>query len=189
MNGEWFLGAILLLYICYPFFVRLFQISKVLAFILAILLNILIYFDISNVNFFVYFLSLYIGMLIVFCIKNNSYRYIFYLMLLFVFCASICEIINSKLFSIKSNTWALLYASTIFCLIVLIFNNIQLSERITSALVFISKISFPAFLIHHHFASFFGIGYDIVNLNLNQYVVLLILYLSAVYLCSYFLLR
>lgn len=188
MNGEWFLGAILLLYICYPFFVRLFQISKVLAFILAILLNILIYFDISNVNFFVYFLSLYIGMLIVFCIKNNSYRYIFYLMLLFVFCASICEIINSKLFSIKSNTWALLYASTIFCLIVLIFNNIQLSERITSALVFISKISFPAFLIHHHFASFFGIGYDIVNLNLNQYVVLLILYLSAVYLCSYFLL-
>ena len=60
MNGEWFLGAILLLYICYPFFVRLFQISKVLAFILAILLNILIYFDISNVNFFcIFFISIY----------------------------------------------------------------------------------------------------------------------------------
>lgn len=189
MNGEWFLGAILLLYICYPFFVKLYQFSKTLAFILALLLNILIYCNVSNVNFFVYFLSLYIGILITNCIKNGSYRYILYLLILFILCLSLCEIINVRLVSIKSNTWSLLYASSLFCMIVLIFNNLHLSEKISSILVFVSKISFPAFLIHHHFASFFGIGYDIININLNKYIILLVCYLSAVYLCSYLLLN
>lgn len=189
LNGEWFLGAILLLYVCYPFFLKIYQFSKILAFIAALLLNLLIYFNVSNVNFFVYFLSMYIGMLIVTCIKNNSYRFIFYLLILCTFCISICEIVNAKSFNIKSNTWSVLYATAIFCLIVLIFNHIKLSERVSGALAFISQISFPAFLIHHHFASFFGVGYDIVNLTFNKYIILLIIYLSSVYVSSFFLLR
>lgn len=188
MNGEWFLGAILLLYICYPFFLKIYEISKVFALVIAVFLNILIYFGISNVNFYVYFMSMYIGIIIVSCIKNNSYRYIFYLMLLCIFGASICEISNNRLLGIQSNTWSFLYATIIFCIVVLLFHNVKFPEKISRALVFISQISFPAFLIHHHFASFIGLGYDIVNLDRHKYIILLILYFSTVYVCSYLML-
>ena len=186
-NGEWFLGAILLLYLCYPFLLKIFQISKIIALIFALSLNILLYINSNSVDFYVHFLAMYIGMIIVSCIKNKAYKYIFFLILFCIFSVSICELVNASSLNIKSNTWSLLYSSIIFCCTVLLFHNIDLSEKTSNLLKFIAKISFPAFVIHHHFASLFGLKYDIANLTANEYFILMICYLSAVYVCSWFL--
>ena len=147
ISGEWFLGAIILIYILYPILLFLININLIIPFLISFIGYFLMYktnifIIIKDMNLLTCIISFYFGII---AIKYKKYFYenkiVFNvslsLLILFIF--------------IKLNTFILIFQLQGFFLYISLLHlgTFIMTKRNLSVIEEISKISFSIFLIHH----------------------------------------
>ena len=147
ISGEWFLGAIILIYILYPILLFLININILFIFLITFIGYFLMYkanifIIIKDMNLFTCIISFCFGIITI------KYKRIFYENKI-IFCGSLFLLI---LFCfIKLNAFILIFQLQGFFLYISLIHlgSFIMSKRKLSVIKEISKISYSIFLIHH----------------------------------------
>jgi len=172
--GEWFLGAIIIIYCLFPLINVLYKKHIVLTSILLLLLYV---FNLST-DFFVIkhfenlitcLTSFWIGMIIVNHKKIFTQQFLNYILI--IICLLLI-LVNIKLNYVVSVN---LLGVLLFILFMNYSNIIMTNIFIRKVVTIISKYSYPIFLVHHVIIYRLVTFFPIESLNLGKYIALLIL--------------